>query len=221
MITIPVLQNNTLVSTNSISKFSTTIDLENYDFIIDYLIIFSNDGSIGLYLDNSTFPGFFEKSQRLNNYYIQKIDEISLSNTPNARLLDETTPNDSYFLLKDNLLKFISNDSNGKVASWSLPINTTDLFISNNLSQVPKFNFVYDKDILNVYFSQCNAGNIIQKLAPSTIQTSKKANQNRFISILFEFLNFNLSFENAYIFSGSTLNFAKASQVPNCSTCIL
>jgi hypothetical protein len=221
MITIPVLQNNTLVSTNSISRFSTTIDIENYTYFIDYLIIFSNDGSIGLYLDNSTFPGFYDKSQKLNNYYLQKIDEISFNNTPGAKILDETTPNQAYFLLKNNLLKFISNDSNGKVVSWSLPINTTDLYISNNLSQVPRFNFVYDKNILDIYFSQCNSGNIIQKLVSGSVPTSKKVQQNRLISILFDLLNYSLTFDNAYIFSGSTLNFAKASQVPNCSTCIL
>lgn len=196
MLTIEILKNNTQVS-NYLKKISTTCVYQNNNYYIDYYVYFStNNGIIYLFLDTSTYSNFYKSYNKNNILCLQYLTELSLEKTIFAKKIDEYTNDLSYFILKNNELKFISS-MNSSISSWSLNVSSNGLYVSNKFSIFPRLDFIYNIDLLQT--NKCNISNIFitQKLNLEYISDSQKNKTN--LNILFKDINFNISYENAYI----------------------
>lgn len=211
---IPVLKNNTLIQ-KYFQKIPTSY-LANYNkiYYVDYYILYDTiNGRIILFYDTSTWSNFYMKSLKTNSLYLQYLTELSLKKNKDIKKLNEFTDsnNKSYFFLKDGLLKFISN--NKKISSWFLKIDTNELFITN----IKETFFLY---ITFEYSYNLNYINYLRHNIVKEYVSDLKKNESDVFNFLLQNYDYQLYYQNAYIFNIAQYKLIKANQA-KCSKTLL
>ncbi len=200
MIIVDILKNNEIAK-HYIKIISTNITDNDKKYFIDYHVIFyPQKGKIYLFIDTSLWSNFYQQFNKSNNLYLQYVSELSLKICDSVEI-NEYTVNDSYFILKDGMLKFISNCI--ETPSWQLKITTNNLCVGNVDTQFPMFNFIYDEKNAN---KNTNA-NLLnnkhkmndQKLNESYIEYKIRHDSNTFSYLHLQY-KYELQYKLAYIY---------------------
>lgn len=194
MIIQEIIKNNETVSSNYIFNLQTVIEIELRKYSVDYMVFFSKEGKIYLFYNLYTLPGFYDYFVKENTLVLQLFDKIS-SHSDSVKKIDEYTNNEPYYSVFNNKLKFIANKKYGG-KSWSLKLPTGSLSITNIDNKLPYMSFTYNK----IPSSEKKPHKYKQYISKDYIKLTTKFKSNKTFSIMYNKLNYSLSYNKAYVF---------------------